>query len=289
MSDAALPRRASFARTFSLEATRPTASELSEVAGIVTPGTPLYLTSVAAQSNRELAALAGAVRRAGLEPVAHLAARRLVSTQDLQELLRGLRGEAGMRRALVIAGDVDTSGPYPDALSVIQSGLLGEAGIEEIGIGSYPEGHPRIGADRIEAALDQKIAAAHAAGLRVHIVSQFSFDADAILAWLKRMRKCGIMAPIHVGLAGPTSVPALLRYARRCGVGASLKGLMSGAAANLLGHVGPDRIIETLATAGDIGEATPHYFSFGGIVATARYAQKVAGLVSSDHAMAQLN
>ena len=53
-------------------------------------------------------------------------------------------GEADVRRLLVIGGDVDAPGPLPDALSVIQKGRLREAGIEEIGIGAYPEGHPRI-------------------------------------------------------------------------------------------------------------------------------------------------
>lgn len=275
-----------FARAFSLEATRPTAAEVEEVAGVVPPATPLYLTSVATQATSELVALAAAVRRAGLEPVAHLAARRLAGAQQLQELLSGLRGEADVRRLLVIAGDIDSSGPYPDALSIVQRGKLREAGIEEIGISGYPEAHPRIPADRIETALDQKIAAATAAGLRVHIVSQFSFDAGAIVAWLRRMRKGGIDVPIKVGMAGPTSVPALLRYAKRCGVGASLKGLMSGTAAGLLGHVGPDRILETLAETEGLGDIAPHYFSFGGALATARYARDAAGLASRDRATA---
>ena len=155
---------------------------------------------------------------------------------------------------------------------MIQKGRLREAGIEEIGIGAYPEGHTRIAPGRLEAALDEKIAAAAAHGLGVHIVSQFSFSPERILAWLKQLRACGITKPVKVGMAGPTSVPALLRYAKRCGVNASLRGLMSGAAAGLIGHVGPDRIVEALAAAGDLGDAAPHYFSFGGAVETARYA-----------------
>ncbi len=146
----------------------------------------------------------------------------------------------------MIGGDVDAAGIYADALAVIQKGGLREAGIEEIGIGAYPEGHSRIPAGRLEAALDEKIAAATAQGLAVHIVSQFSFSPERILAWLRQLRACGISKPVKVGMAGPTSVPALLRYAKRCGVTASLRGLMSGAAASLIGHVGPDRILETL-------------------------------------------
>ena len=194
-----------------------------------------------------------------------------------------------MRRLLVIGGDVDIAGPFPDALAVIQKGRLRETGIEEIGIGAYPEGHSRIPAGRLEAALDEKIAAAAAHGLGVHIVSQFSFSPESILGWLKKLRACGITKPVKVGMAGPTSMPALLRYARRCGVNASLRGLMSGAAAGLIGNVGPDRIVEKLALAGDLGDAAPHYFSFGGAVETARYACSTSRRLAAGHAMAQPN
>ena len=202
-------------------------------------------------------------------------ARRFASAAELADVLARLRGEADLRRVLVVAGDAVTAGPYADALALIQGGKLRDAGIEEIGITGYPEGHPAITADKIEAALDQKIAAARAAGLSVHIVSQFSFDPEAIVAWLARLRKCGVTVPVKVGMAGPTSIPSLLRYAKRCGVGASLKGLMSGAASSLLGHVGPDRIVAALEAArNEIGEAHPHYFSFGGVAETARYARE---------------
>ncbi len=79
-------------------------------------------------------------------------------------------------------------------------------------------------------------------------------------------------------------MPALIRYAKRCGVNASLRGLMSGAASALIGNVGPDRIVEALSAAqgelgelGELGDAHPHYFSFGGLIATANSACKMAG------------
>ena len=73
-------------------------------------------------------------------------------------------------------------------------------------------------------------------------------------------------------MAGPTSLTALLRYAKRCGVNASLRGLASGAGGGLIGNVGPDAILAALDAAPGIGEASPHYFSFGGVLQTARYA-----------------
>ena len=266
-----------FAGRFSIEATRPSANEIAQLAGILTPGTSVYLTAIPTAAPDETVTAAAELRKAGLEPVIHVAARRLKSADSLRDLLRRLTGEAGVRNLLVIGGDVDAAGPYADALAVIQKGGLRENGIEQIGIGGYPEGHPRISAERLEAALDEKIATATAQGLRVNIVSQFSFSGEHIIAWLKQLRMSGIKNPVGIGLAGPTSIPALIRYAKRCGVSASLRGLMSGAAASLVGSIGPDRIIEKLsASQRELGETHLHYFSFGGVVQTARYGTEMA-------------
>lgn len=282
--------RAGFAGQFSLEATRPHAAEIAALADLLPAGTPVYFSAVPTVTPHELVAAAALLRKAGLEPVVHIAARRIVSADDLRDLLSGLREQADVRRLLVIGGDVDAAGPFHDALAVIQKGRLRESGIDEIGIGAHPEGHPRIPPVRLEAALDEKIAAARAQGLKVHIVSQFSFSPERILAWLKQLRVSGIRCPVKVGMAGPTSVPALFRYAKRCGVSASMRGLMSGAAASLVGHVGPDRILDALAAADGLGDAAPHYFSFGGTVETARYACEVArGTHGTGRAMAHHN
>lgn len=260
------------------------------LAEILPPGTAIYLTAVGHQSTRELTLTAASLRRAGLEPVAHIAARRIVSLDDLHELLRALRGEADMRRLLVIGGDVEPVGPLQDALAVIKYGRLRELGFEAIGIGAYPEGHPRIPAGRLETALDEKIALAAAQGMHVDIVSQFSFSPERILGWLRQLRACGVARPVQVGVAGPTSVPTLLRFARRCGVNASLRGLVSGVGTSLIGHAGPDRIVTELSAAwadGSLGDVRLHYLSFGGTVETARYAcEAAAGRLVAERAMA---
>lgn len=288
------PESAGFARNFSIEATRAQPAEIAVLAKILPPATPIYFSAVPTIEPHELVDAAASLRRVGLEPVVHIAARRMRTASGLADLLARLRGEADVKRLLVIGGDVDPLGPFPDALSVIQKGGLREAGIEEIGIAAYPEGHPRIAPGRLEAALDEKLAAAAAQDLRAHIVSQFSFSPERVLAWLKQLRACGIGRPVKIGMAGPTSMPALVRYARRCGVAASLRGLMSGAGGQLIGqvvgNVGPDRILATLGAASGLGEVAPHYFSFGGTVETARYAcEASAGRHGAGRAMAQPN
>ena len=284
------PERVAFARRFSIEATRPGENEIAAITDLLAPGTAVYLSAVPNTNPAELVVAASRISKAGLEPVAHIAVRRLASADELNVLLKSLRDQAGMRRLLVIGGDVDSCGPYADALALIQRGGLREIGFEEIGIAAYPEGHPRIQSDRLEAALDEKIASATAQGLQVHIVSQFSFSPERVLSWLRQLRGCGIAVPVKVGMAGPTSVPALMRYARRCGVAASLRGLMTGAASGLIGHVGPARMIDVLAGADDLGDIAPHYFSFGGVVETACYACEAASLTQlPSRAMAHPN
>jgi methylenetetrahydrofolate reductase (NADPH) len=276
-----------FASRFSVEATRPTISEIEQLAGILPDGTEVYITAVPKLTADELITAAVGLRRVGLEPVAHLAARMLPDAQTLSDLVKRLVGEADVRRLLVIGGDAAQVGPFPDALSVIQKVRLREIGIKEIGIGAYPEGHPTIPSERIEAALDAKIAAAVAQGLAVNITSQFSFSPERILIWLKQLRACGIERPVKVGMVGPTSVPGLMRFARRCGVSMSVRGLVSGNAAALIGHVNPDRIIEALSAVEGIGKVAPHYFAFGGTLETARYACAAAQRTGqAAHAMA---
>lgn len=276
-----------FAGGYSIEATRPKPAEIVAVAAMVGKGRQLFISSVPTQTLPDLAVLAGEARRAGLEPVVHLSARRMTSKAELDEFVARLRGEADVRRVLVIAGDVDQAGPYADALSVIRNGRLREAGIENIGISGYPEGHSRIDQDKIDAALPAKLAAAADAGLGVTIVSQFAFEAAPIIAWLKRLRAQGVTTPVQVGLAGPTSFKSLLRYAKLCGVNASMRGMASGAAASLLGNVGPEEIVKELAAEGPgIGPIAPHYFSFGGFENTARYARDLASQMSVSPAMA---
>lgn len=276
-----------FAARFSVEATRPSAAEIETMAGILPSGAEVYITAVPKLTTEELVAAAAHLRRAGLEPVVHIAARMLPSVQSLTDLLSRLHVNAKVRRLLVIGGDAPQAGPFADALALLQKGHLREAGIEEIGIGAYPEGHPSIPAGRLEAALDEKIAAATAQGLAVNIVSQFCFSPERIVAWLRQLRACGIDRPVKVGMVGPTSVTGLMRFARRCGVATSLRGLVSGSAASLVGHVGPERILDALAVADEIGDAAPHYFSFGGAVETARYACAAAERTrAARHAMA---
>jgi methylenetetrahydrofolate reductase (NADPH) len=273
---------ADFVQGFSIEATRPSAAEIDVLAATMPSGTRVYVSAVPTRSMQEVLDSAIRLRAAGFSPVPHIAARMFGTTAALDEFLAQLTCKADVERLLVIAGDRDRpAGDLRSSLEVIDGGLLQRRGIREIGIAGYPEGHPRISQHDLDRALMDKIAAAEATGLKVHIVTQFCFDAATILQWIRRLRDFGLEHPVRVGLAGPTSLPALLRYARRCGVRASIEGLarQSGLARQLFAMTAPDALVQALAQARSdrrLGMVKPHFFAFGGIAATARWASAVA-------------
>jgi methylenetetrahydrofolate reductase (NADPH) len=275
-------RIAAFMRGWSLEVTLPKPAEIEALKETLAPGIEVFLSAIPAESHLHLVESAAQMRRAGFEPIPHVSARNYPDQTTLEDMLNRSRGEANVSRVLVIGGDRDKpAGPYSNALAVIESGLLQRFGIKEVGIGGYPDGHPRIAADDLERALEAKIAVARRAGLKVQIVSQFCFDGERIVSWLRRLRTSGFAGRVRIGLAGPAKLTTLLRFAQRCGVQASTHGLMRnvGVALQALGRATPDDIVKTLAEAtasGELGEVSPHFYSFGGFSATARWASGVA-------------
>jgi methylenetetrahydrofolate reductase (NADPH) len=276
------PLVTSFLRDFSMEITRPSDAELAELKPVLPARSPVYVPAIPNSPLSELIAAATRLRAQGFEPVPHLAARRIESRAALEDLLSRLSRWANMRRALVIGGDCDPpAGPFNSALELIDSGLLQRHGIAEIGIAGYPEGHPKLSPETLNRALAAKIEAAEQTGLAVTIVTQFCFDAPAIVNWIKRLRAHGFEHPVSVGMAGPANFSALMRYARLCGVRASAHGLVCqpGLVKHLLGVSTPDRIVRPLAEACNeqvLGRVSAHFFSFGGAAATARWATAAA-------------
>jgi methylenetetrahydrofolate reductase (NADH) len=266
-------------RRISLEATLPAQPELDEIHDVLPRDTPIFVSAPPGRSLRLLVDTAVRIRRTGFEAIPHIAARSYSSRVALNDFLAAITCEAGARRVLVIAGDIGSpAGPFPDANSIIASGLLQRHGIREIGISGYPDGHPRLKRETLDLALRQKLNAAEAANIDVQIVTQFCFDANRIIAWLRSLRESGILVPVRIGFAGPTSARGLARYALRCGVRNSLGAALAGKASQLFAQVSPRDMIDRLGEMPDLpslGEVSAHLFSFGGLVRTARWASSV--------------
>jgi methylenetetrahydrofolate reductase (NADPH) len=261
-------------RDYSIEVNPREPKIMDAAAARLDPGTEVFLTWIPGADPMNMVAAATKLRRGGLLPVPHIAARIIESAAQLEQLAARFAGEAGVDRVLIVGGDREKpAGPYDSSLAVMRSGALQRVGIIRTAIGGFPEGNPNIPDALLAEALTAKLNFARSAGLQLSIVTQFCFEAEPIVKWIRSLRAAGIDVPVSVGLAGPAGIIALTRYAIRCGIGNSLRVLTEKPSfAKLLIEKGPEPIIRELAANAEDanGSALPleiarlHFFVFGG-------------------------
>jgi methylenetetrahydrofolate reductase (NADPH) len=260
----------------SLELSSRDPAEVDACVGLLDPGTAVYISFPPGQTYHGTVALAARLARGGFRPVPHVAARRIASREALDDFLARIAGEAGVDSALVIGGDSERAGgAFDSSLALLETGLFQCHGIVRIGVAGYPEGHPRIAPAALDAALAAKTSLARQSGIELSLVTQFCFQAEPILSWVAKMKGRGL--PVRVGLAGPASLPRLLRFAAMCGVGNSLRALQTrpGAIARLMVEAGPEVALRGLSARAEALIAGAHFFCFGGLVRTARWLRAV--------------
>ncbi|MBC3763218.1 methylenetetrahydrofolate reductase [Quadrisphaera oryzae] len=264
----------------SLEMTGKDAPGLLEAAGLLAPGTRVNVTYLGTEDDALRLDGVRAVLGQGLVPVPHIAARRQHSAEGLAGYCRALAEAGAITELLVVGGDpTSPEGPFPDALSLIRSGVLAQHGARGVAVTGYPDGHPAISSEALWSALEAKVSEVAAQGLDASVITQFGFDATTVLAWLEQVRARGIEVPVRVGVPGPAGVKRLLGYARRFGVGTSTSILRKYglSMANLVSTAGPDRFVADLADQYDParhGDVALHFYTFGGLRATAQWIQE---------------
>jgi methylenetetrahydrofolate reductase (NADPH) len=261
---------------YSLEMTAKERDGLREAAPLILPGTQIAVTFLPGEEMSERVEAAVLLRELGFEPIAHISARRLESVEQLDRYLADLSTKAGVERVFVIAGDPpEPEGPFENSLQIIESGLLEKHGIRIVGLGGHPQGHPHNTPAELWDWMDRKLAAVRAHGMVPLIVTQFGFDADAIVEWIGEMRARGIDVPVRLGVPGPAGIKRLLGFAKRCGVGASASVMKKYGISltNLIGSAGPDKLIASLekGLTPQHGRVRLHFYPFGALTAAAEW------------------
>ena len=247
------------------------ALENEELAEIVRGGTSAYLTDLGTGDDDETVAAARRLRDLGLEPVPHIASRRLTSREALFSRVERLVGEAGVRDVLVIGGGLDApAGEFTSSHDVIATGVLEKNGITRVGIAGHPEGSPDFSPEIAMDALRLKRNYAAQNGLEMRIVTQFGFDPKGMVEWVRGLADHGVDLPVHLGVAGPATLKTLLRYAAFCGVGPSMSFLKKNALkiANLATTQSPETVVGPIEDAWREGAgalAGMRVFPFGGL------------------------
>lgn len=246
-------------------------NQLGELAGHFAAGTDVSITFLPGDSYRHNVETAVALRRAGFNPVPHIAAREMPSREVLDDFLARLRREADVGRMVLIAGDVAAAkGPFKSSRDVAASGLIEAHGITSVSVGGYPEGHPWLDEAHAFDALAAWRDWGGRSGIRVDVVTQFCFESAPIISWIGELKARGIDLPVTVGLAGPATLATLTKFGLRCGIGNSMRALRGqiGKFGRLLTDNGPDEVVRGLMVASPAATAPIsgfHLFPFGGL------------------------
>jgi methylenetetrahydrofolate reductase (NADPH) len=245
--------------------------QLPDLCDHFAPGTDVTITFLPGDNYRHNVETAGALRRAGFNPVPHIAARELPSRAALDDFLASARGEADIRRVLLIAGDVAIArGPFRSSRDIGASGLLEAHGITAVSVAGHPEGHPFLDVAHTFSQLEAWRDWGRTTGIAISVVTQFCFESAPILGLLADLDAHGVALPVIVGLAGPASPATLGQFALRCGIGNSIRALRAqiGRYGRLLADIGPDQVLQGLRSAPRERTAVIagfHLFPFGGV------------------------
>ena len=130
------------------------------------------------------------------------------------------------------------------------------------------------------AVLEKKTRDIRSRGMAPLIVTQFGFDPDKVLGWLRELRTRGIDCPVRIGIPGPASITTLVRFAARCGVSAtsSVMSKYGVSLTKLIGTAGPDKLVDEIAAKVDQshGPMRLHFYPFGGLERTVTWINEYA-------------
>ena len=283
LAPAASPQTiARLARDASIELNVQDLKDLDASRALLSGGKRIYISHLPRQQWDETVFACRKVSTAGFDPIPHIPVRLIDSAATLDRLLEGIVG-SGAREVLLIAGDyAHAAGPYASVVDVLRAGHLYRHGMTRVSLAGHPEGHPSVALEEIRRAEIEKATLADQLGLEATFVTQFFFEAPPFLHWAAGLRAGGAhRSRLIAGLSGPASIPTLLRYARRCGVGPSIRALAArpNAIMKLLGEHGPEDVMHDLAVAHD-RDATLfnglHFFCFGGYLRTCEWLNRLA-------------
>ena len=244
-------------------------------AAALPPGATVTVTASPSHGIEATFDLAEDVAALGHEAIPHLSAHMVRGREHLRDLVQRAH-DTGLRSAFVVGGDAKDRGEFHDGISLLRA--MEEIGhpFLQIGVPSYPEGHPDIPDDVLLTTLLEKQRYAS------YMATQMCFNPEAITRWVGGLRSQGVTLPIHLGVPGVAEITKLMRVAARIGVADSARYLKKNR--KIVGHLlspgsfGPDALLEGLgATVADPAAAIQrlHVFTFNEVGATVAWQQRM--------------
>lgn len=279
------PSIAGILRGYSIEVMPRTAAKIEDFRAILPVATRVYVAHIEGTPFDDMLATARRLTGEGFAVMPHVPARLVADRATLDAWLAAY-ADAGVSQALVLAGgSKQPVGDFDSSMQLLDTGLFDRHGFTHLHVAGHPEGNRDIDTDGSNRLVDEaalwKQAFSERTDAAMAMATQFAFDAAPVIAWADRLQAAGVRLPIHVGVAGPTKLQTLVKFAIACGVGPSLAVLQKRARdlTTLLLPFEPDAVLTGLAAH---VAARPdsliqgiHIFPLGGITASADYARGI--------------
>ena len=269
-------------RTCSIEVMPRTAAKISDFRTLLPTGTRVYVAHIHDTPIDDMVATARRLTDEGFRPMPHFPARIIPDRTTLETWARRYRDEAGVTEALLLGGGVsEPAGDLDSSIAMLETEIFDRLGYQRLHVAGHPEGNKDIdrdgGSRLVDAALQWKQAFSERTDAQMAIVTQFAFQSGPVIEWAERLAAAGITLPIHVGVAGPTKLQTLIKFAIACGVGPSL-GVLQKRALDLRKLLVPYEPTELMGDLAAYKAKHPlslieqiHVFPLGGIQASAEW------------------
>ncbi len=271
-------------KRFSIEVMPKTAQKIDDFTKILPPRTPVYIAHLEDTDISDMRHTCKRLIDENMIPIPHIPARIIKGTEELEKWASQY-AELGVKRSLLLAGNNRSpKGPFHSSIQLLETGVFEKYGYEYINVAGHPEGNSDIDkagclAETLSA-LKIKNEYSKTTSIKIGITTQFCFDLEPVKIWLKILEKENINLPVSLGLAGPTKLQTLIKYALICGVGPSISVIKKRAKdlTKLLVPFEPTEIIKQINKKSFYEEYknvdSLHFFPLGGIEASASFAQK---------------
>ncbi len=267
---------------FSIEVMPRTLQKVENLEQLFPEKTRVYIAHIEGVAFSDMLATAKRLSGLNYRVMPHFPARIIENKTVLQDWVKAYVEEAGVSEALLLAGSPRSAiGTLDNSMELLETEIFDKFGFKRLHIAGHPEGNrdiePESSGQKITEALEWKQLFSERTDADMAIVTQFAFSADLVVEWAASLKEKKIDLPIHVGVAGPTKLQTLIKFAVSCGVGPSLKVLQKRATdlSKLLLPYEPTEVLGDLETLLGDSKTTNitniHFFPLGGIQATAEW------------------
>ena len=271
--------------TFSIEVMPRTAKKVDDFRRILPKKTTVYVAHLEDTPVEEMFFTCKRLISEGMAPMPHIPARIIRNTGELEDWVKEY-SSLGVNQSLLLAGNgKNPKGELFNSIQMLETGIFEKHAFKKIQIAGHPEGTKDIDKDgsleRTINALKIKQKFAKKTKLQIGITTQFCFDLRPVMEWLEVLESEQINLPISLGLAGPTKLQTLIKYAIMCGVGPSISVLKKRAKdlTKLLLPFEPTEMVDALNSNKKNklfkNVHSLHFFPFGGIEASAAFARNI--------------